>query len=74
MSLLSGYPYEFRENGRAFFPQGGDVRIKGNCKAFLHDVKSAMLVSETNPVGLNSFLMETLSFIAINLHRCWPRE
>ena len=23
---------------------------------------------------LNSFLMQTLSFVAINLHRCWPRE
>ena len=24
--------------------------------------------------GLNSFLMQTLSFVPINLHRCWPRE
>ena len=23
---------------------------------------------------LNSFLMQTLSFVLINLHRCWPRE
>ena len=23
---------------------------------------------------LNSFLMQTLSFFPINLHRCWPRE
>ena len=23
---------------------------------------------------LNSFLMETLSFVSINLHRCWSRE
>ena len=23
---------------------------------------------------LNSFLMQALSFVAINLHRCWPRE
>ena len=23
---------------------------------------------------LNSFLMQTLSFVATNLHRCWPRE
>ena len=23
---------------------------------------------------LNSFLMQTLSFVSINLHRCWPRE
>ena len=22
----------------------------------------------------NSFLMQTLSFVPINLHRCWPRE
>ena len=55
MSLLSGNLYEFRENVRAFFPQGGDVRIKRDCKAFLHDIKSAMLVSETNPVGIEFF-------------------
>ena len=24
--------------------------------------------------GLNSFLMQTLYFVSINLHRCWPRE
>ena len=23
---------------------------------------------------LNSFLMQTLSFVPINLHKCWPRE
>ena len=23
---------------------------------------------------LNSFLMQTLSFVPVNLHRCWPRE
>ena len=23
---------------------------------------------------LNSFLMQTISFVPINLHRCWPRE
>ena len=23
---------------------------------------------------LNSFLMQTLSFVPMNLHRCWPRE
>ena len=23
---------------------------------------------------LNSFLMQTLSFVPINLHRCWPRK
>ena len=29
-----------------------------------------------NPIlwELNSFLMQTLSFVPINLHRCWPRE
>ena len=53
MSLLSGYPYEFRETVGAFFPQGGDVRIKRDCKTFLHDVKSA--VSEANPVGIEFF-------------------
>ena len=26
------------------------------------------------PWELNSFLMQTLSFVPINLHRCWPRE
>ena len=24
--------------------------------------------------GLNSSVMQTLSFVPINLHRCWPRE
>ena len=26
------------------------------------------------PWELNSFLMQALSFVTINLHRCWPRE
>ena len=26
------------------------------------------------PWELNSFRMQTLSFVPINLHRCWPRE
>ena len=60
--LLSEYPYEFRENVRAFFPQGGDVRIKRDCKAFLHGVKSAMFVSETNPVGIEFFSHGNASF------------
>ena len=61
--------------------------IKPNLKrVFLHDVMVtrlvfqnnemvAMLVSQTNPVGvLNSFFMKTLSFVPIKLHRCWPRD
>ena len=35
---------------------------------------AAMLVSQTNPRGVELFLMQTLSFVPINLHRCWPRE
>ena len=53
-------------------------------RVFSHDVTvailvsqnneaAAMLVSQTTPV-LNSFLMQTLSFVPINLHGCWPRE
>ena len=45
----------------------------------------AILVSQNNETAamlcpkpivweLNSFLMQTLSFVPINLHRCWPRE
>ena len=52
---------------------------------FSHDVKAAILVSQNNetaailvsqtsPLELNYFLMQTLSFVPINLHRCWPRE
>ena len=55
-------------------------------RAFAHDVTAAilvsqnnettaMLVSQTSPVGVElSFLMQTLSFVPINLHRSWPRE
>ena len=54
-------------------------------RVFSHDVTvavlvsennetAAMLVSQTNPVGVELFLMETLSFVKINLHRCLPRE
>ena len=54
-------------------------------RVFSHDVTAAilvsqnnemaaMLVSQTNPVGVElfSFLMQTLSFVSINLPRCWP--
>ena len=52
---------------------------------FSHDVTAAILVSQTmkrrpcwcpKPIlwELNSFLMQTLSLVPINLHRCWPRE
>ena len=33
-----------------------------------------MLLFQTNHVGLNYFLMQTLSFVPMNLHRCWSRE
>ena len=49
-------------------------------RVFSHDVTAAilvsqknetaaMLVSQTSPVGVNSFVMPTLSFVPINLHR-----
>ena len=52
---------------------------------FSHDVTAAIFVSQNNETAamlspkpvlweLNSFLMQTLSFVPINLHRCWPRE
>ena len=52
---------------------------------FSHDVTAAILVSQTmkwrpcwcpKPIlwKLNSFLMQTLSFVPINLHRRWPHE
>ena len=34
----------------------------------------AMLCPKPIVCELNSFLMQTLSFVPINLHRCWPRE
>ena len=54
-------------------------------RVFSHDVTAAILVSQNNEMAamlvsqpilweLNSFLMQTLSFVPINLHRCWPRE
>ena len=53
---------------------------------FSHDVTAAILLSQNNKKRrpcwcpklvlweLNSFLMQTLSFVVINLLRCWPRE
>ena len=42
---------------------------------FSHDVAAAILVSKTSPVDVELFfLMQTLSFVPINLYRCWPRE
>ena len=35
---------------------------------------AAMLVSQTNFWESNSLLLQTLSFVPTNLHRCWPRE
>ena len=56
-------------------------------RVFSHDVTAAILVSQNNETAaltcwrpelilweLNSFLMQTLSFVPINLHRCWLRE
>ena len=53
-------------------------------RVFSHDVTAAILVSQNNEMvamfpksvlwELNSFLMQTLSFVPINLHICWPRE
>ena len=54
-------------------------------RVFSHDVTAAILVSQTmkwrpcwcpKPIlwKLNSFLMQTLSFVPINLHRRWPHE
>ena len=54
-------------------------------RVFSHDVTAAILVSKTikrrpcwcpKPIlwELNSFLMQTISFVPIHLHRCWPRK
>ena len=32
-------------------------------RVFLHDVTAAILVSQTSPVGVELFLMQTLSFV-----------
>ena len=55
------------------------VYVKMVNRVFSHDVtaailvsqnneRAAMLVSQTNPVGV--FLLQTPSFVPINLHRC----
>ena len=66
-------------------PGWGHCHLKSSqYRAFSHDFKAAIsvfqsnktvaiLVSQTSPVGVELF-METLSFVAINLHRCWSRE
>ena len=56
-------------------------------RVFSHDVTAATLVSQNNETAaiscwcpkqilweLNSFLIQTLSFVPINLRRCWSRE
>ena len=49
-------------------------------RVFSHDVTTVTMKRRPclcpKPVlwELNSFLMQTLSFVPINLHRCWPRE
>ena len=54
-------------------------------RVFSHDVTAAILVSQNNEAAavlvsqtslreLNSFLMQTQSFVPINLHIYWPRE
>ena len=54
-------------------------------RVFSHDVMvailvshnnktAAMLVSQTNPVGVELFSYANAFFCPINLHRCWPGE
>ena len=43
-------------------------------RVFSHDVTTAILVSQTNPLGIELFSYANASFVPINLHRCWPRE
>ena len=61
------------------------MRRKSTYRAFTHDVTAAILVFQNNETAvmlvfqpllweLISFLMWTLSFIPINLHRFWSRE
>ena len=61
------------------------VRLLRPNRVFSHDVTAAILVCQNNETAamlvsqpvlweLNSFLMQTLSFVTTNLHRCWPRE
>ena len=69
--------YQNNLNNIAFF----FTLCKGD-RVFSHDVtvailvsqnneKAAMLVSQTNPLVVNSFLMQTLSFVPIG---CAPRK
>ena len=54
-------------------------------RVFSHDVTAAILVFQNNETaamlvfsnqsfGSWTLFMQTLSFVLINLHRCWPRE
>ena len=43
-------------------------------RVFSHDVTTAILVSQTSPLGIELFSYANASFVPINLHRCWPRE
>ena len=58
--------------------------IRGN-RAYSHDITAtilvfqnndmaAILVLQTNPLGVGLFLSKKISFVPINLHRRWPRE
>ena len=54
---------------------GGNWNAQHRYRVFSHDVTAAILVFQTNPVDVELFfLMRTLSFVPINLHRYWPRE
>ena len=41
---------------------------------FQNNETAAVLVYQDNPVGDEFFFVQTLSFVPINLHRCWPHE
>ena len=43
-------------------------------RVFSHDVTAAILVSQQILWELNSFLMQMLTFVPINLDRWWPRD
>ena len=43
-------------------------------RVFSHDITTAILVSQTSPLGIELFSYANASFVPINLHRCWPRE
>ena len=58
-----------------------DRRIHGNTvaslsfyRAYSHDVTAAILVFQTNPVGVGLFSYVKNSFVPINSHRCCSRE